>query len=304
MKSLIKTYLITCIFIFSAVQGMSQNLYSHYIDSTSQWQTYMVASHPSFGACPGPYANTFSYLTYSISGDTIIDGFQYHKLMSYRIDSMFCGDGTFANTNTSSRFYTGIAEDSTKKVYTDDGNRGRKVLWDFGADDSTFCETLSRIDTVWLGTQPRKVYHCDCGSVIRYVIEGVGANTGMDGTTSCAIGHHGGTITICYQQQGHNISLESDTPCRLTAVTNIEEQKKTNPTTLKILPNPNQGTFKVEIHEQKAKAVILDQVGRIVFNSTIKNNELIQLNNIQNGTYLIQISTTAGVRYSRIIVDN
>jgi hypothetical protein len=217
---------------------------------------------------------------------------------------MFCGNGSFSNTTVTSRFYTGIAEDSTKKIFIDDGYRGRELLWDFGAPDSTFCETLIRIDTVWLGNQPRKVYRCDCELQTRYVIEGVGANTGVNNNSTCSIGHHGGTKTICYQQQGHYISLDSDIPCRSSAITHIEESKNDNLKALKISPNPNNGTFKIEIHNQKANAIILDQVGRVVFNSTIEDKELIHLSNIQNGTYLIQVSTETSVRYSRIVVNN
>jgi len=302
MKTKLKVLALFSLFTCFTLQSNCQELYSYYIDGTSQWQDYAVNVHPSYGACPGPFATTYSHFKYSIDGDTLIDGFKYHKMMVHRIDSTKCDGGTLSSSSEENRFYAGISEDSTRKIFINYGVNGRKLLWDFGASDSSICENLASMDTVWLGNQPRKVYNCDCGGITRYVIEGIGANTGISNNASCEIGHHGGTVTICYQKQGFSVSLETDFPCGLTP-TNIQETKMIRSKPL-ITPNPNNGFFKINIQEQNANVQIFDSMGRIVFTSLIKRNELIHLDNIKNGTYIIQVTNDKGINYSKIIVDN
>ncbi len=302
MNTLLKALFTLSLFVSFSVTTKAQQLYSNYIDSTSQWQDYMTAYHQAF-SCPTQFASTYSHFTYTIDGDTVFDGLKYHKVMSHRIDSVICSDGSFSHTNEYFRFFMGLAEDSTKKVFSVDGSRGRQVMWDFGASDTSFCETLSSIDTIWLGNEPRRVFHCDCGSSVRYVIEGIGANTGITGGTSCAIGHHGGTRTICYQKNGFQVSLDSIIPCRLVNVTSIKQPRITSTKSLKIIPNPNQGAFRITFAEQNGSVRVLDQTGRVVFSSRIKTNELIQLNNFSKGVYTILVTTTTQVYTSRIIIN-
>ena len=302
MSTLLKTLFTLTLFFSFTFSAKTQQLYSNYIDSTSQWQDYMTAYHQSF-SCPTQFASTYSHFAYTIDGDTVFDGIKYHKVMSHRIDSVICSDGSFSHTNEYFRFFMGLAEDSTKKIFSVDGSRGRQVIWDFGAPDSSFCETLASIDTIWLGNEPRRVFHCDCGSSIRYVIEGIGANTGITGGTSCAIGHHGGTRTICYQKNGFQVSLDSIIPCRLVSVTGINEQKIPNAKSLTIIPNPNQGSFRVNFEEQHGSARIIDQTGRVVFSSRIKTNDSINLESFSVGIYTVVVTTKGQVYTSRMIVN-
>jgi hypothetical protein len=76
-----------------------------------------------------------------------------------------------------------------------------------------------------------------------------------------------------------------------------------------IAPNPNRGTFSIQLKEQtdKFSVLILDSLGRIVydneFNQTVDLSQTIQLNNALTGIYFVTIESNGETVTKKIIVE-
>ncbi len=76
-----------------------------------------------------------------------------------------------------------------------------------------------------------------------------------------------------------------------------------------IAPNPNRGTFSIQLKEQtdKFSVLILDSLGRVVydneFNQTVDLSQTIQLNNALTGIYFVTIESNGETVTKKIIVE-
>jgi hypothetical protein len=88
----------------------------------------------------------------------------------------------------------------------------------------------------------------------------------------------------------------------------------TEGSTIEIFPNPNKGTFTVSgifssiTEEEEAWLQVTDMHGRVVYtaHTTIYNSrieEVVQLNNVANGMYFVNINTAAQHTRLRVVVD-
>jgi endo-1,4-beta-xylanase len=81
----------------------------------------------------------------------------------------------------------------------------------------------------------------------------------------------------------------------------VKEESK-EPSYVSIFPNPTSGNVSVKIDEsiQKASLKIYDAAGRIVYSRDKINNNLLQISNLNSGTYFIHVNST-GFNYTKKI---
>ena len=75
--------------------------------------------------------------------------------------------------------------------------------------------------------------------------------------------------------------------------------------TINISPNPNNGSFSIEISENIEELVIIDVNGKVVFREQIFNNGIIQIEtNLSKGMYYIQLKGKNTIFIKKLIVSN
>jgi len=81
---------------------------------------------------------------------------------------------------------------------------------------------------------------------------------------------------------------------------------------IKLVPNPNKGTFLVKgtigTGDEEVMIEVTDMLGQVVYKHTITTangmiNEQVQLGNIANGMYLLNLHTTDGTKVFHIVVE-
>jgi hypothetical protein len=73
--------------------------------------------------------------------------------------------------------------------------------------------------------------------------------------------------------------------------------------TLYIYPNPSKGIFYITISEE-ARLEILSMTGKPIHNTRlIKGNNILDINNLTNGLYLLKIHSADKIQYSKILMN-
>lgn len=309
-----KKYFGILILIVFCKVALAQQPYSRYIDYTSEWYEVRVGFVSNDGACaPNQNFGSEKWNLYRrhIIGDTTISGNNYFILQTDRRDSTRCVLGGSIFTFNQNPEYHFIREDSSGKVFHFVNNTDN-LLWDFNlqiGDSIPACKIVS-VDSVWLGNEPRKRFHCDCAAN-NFLIEGVGCPEGLYKTFSlCSIGIETNSYLVCYHKQGSMIQVDTTQICEITPfVSDIETQVIKN---FAVYPNPNKGIFRITAETNSSSIVhfkLFSAIGELVYSSTIEpvaNRILIDVSvsNMPTGVNIAHLVVGNTVLYYRLITAN
>ncbi|HRP40387.1 MAG TPA: T9SS type A sorting domain-containing protein [Chitinophagales bacterium] len=277
--------------LFLPQNNFAQPLYSHFIDSTSQWLEVYGYAIPYTGYCnPNPYlANGRTYTEYSVSGDTIISGNHYFKLHVESNDSLFCqGGAVIVTTSQGNNGY--IREDNTGKFYS--YSNGSDILfWDFNiniGDSLPECKVAS-IDSVWLGSTPLKRFTCGCGSYY-FIIEGVGSWRGLlYNANLCSSGIEGDRSLVCYKKQNQILHVSQNYSCNFSTVSQVENISANR---ISIYPNPTTDQLFIETNGMTVTEInIYNATGILVSQTRQPLDNYIDISQLADGVYFIVVKT-------------
>lgn len=192
------------LFLFClATQSFSQN----YLDSTATWGVFSSDEDIRTGQ------QLYYHYRFYIKGDTLLKGKKYYQIYRY------------SEELSTSMYWLALREDSLKRfwvIYASFNPATEYLLCDFNksiGDSVRFSYNYSyfkitSIDTLFLGTRPRKVFHFDnyvlCDD--NTLIEGVGYSLGMMHPINCNID----PILTCFEQDNDYLSSYSGSECSLT----------------------------------------------------------------------------------------
>jgi hypothetical protein len=237
-----------------------------------------------------------------MSGDTLISGTPYYRMMVKRADSTACWDGPFVK-DTSIMEACFLREDSNNRVYQNIAGVDH-LIWDFNiaVGDSFLNCRIGSIDTVWLGQIPLKRFHCNC-FLNSIIIEGVGTSNGFDDKSDlCNFGIEYSNSLVCYSRQGNTIHVDSTQACQLDALPSaISEVPVLAP---EIYPNPTNGRLYYRLNNGTGSlgVSITDVLGQQVYSSpSLSISGELDLSGLSSGVYFIRF-TKGGQKYTQRII--
>lgn len=83
----------------------------------------------------------------------------------------------------------------------------------------------------------------------------------------------------------------------------IDEELLNN---INVFPNPNSGTFSIDLTgiTETVRAEIMNELGQVIYRESLnQNNNLVELNNISSGTYILRLSTDDTQVYKQVIIN-
>lgn len=268
----------------------AQVTYFDYLDYTSEWRNYGEGWNGVYFI--EEYATTY------FDGDTIINGSTYYKryvytntnMYTYPTFNLYLTGPTFIREDNDKKFYEYSVSTNLETVFFDNQIVIASILGDPYPEFGSNC-TISLIDTMYLGTRPLKQIRG-----LNYTPSGQLEGVGTVGA-SCALGIEGGVNLVCYTKSGQNIQFNSmncnlfPTPIRTSFATAIPE--KLNISEYKIYPNPNNGTFNIELTNfENSTFQIYSISGQLILQKSItQNTTQVDLSDHPKGMYFIKVET-------------
>jgi hypothetical protein len=286
--------------ILWCVSGRAQtSVYNPFPDSSAVWNIH--SNEPC-----GLFFDTWEYwYSYTLSGDTIIGGTDYHKLICpVQVVSSNGGCGITGTWVLPGHFAGSIRQDlPNKKVfYVPPADSVEQLLYDFNmqvgdtvkgytAPWSGLTDTVQSIDSVLIGNDYRKRLFLDpCYQI--YLIEGIGSTYGLiERSPGCITDASDFSIT-CFKQNSIVLFPASTTNCDLITSVNNPVEKIGS---VIISPNPFHGTATLRINTSSAKfrgqLKIYDLTGRILMKQEIGSAvSLINRNGLADGIYFLRLT--------------
>lgn len=277
--------------ILMSTMAYSQD-YFPFPDSNAIWNEYSIhVEYPT---------NVASKTRYGTIGDTIIENFEYSKI--YRLI-----DDTCLNINNAE--YFGVIREENKKIFALTTYHGDEeiLLYDFSAEegDTVYSNAqfgymanpvvISNIDSIVLldGTT-RKRYWIN-GSLDEFWIEGVGSQGGLFTPITDLITNYYEPHLSCFKQNETTTYLNnySCDKCFCSLGTSIKETDGLQ-NEIRIYPNPASNNIKIDfvLNAESSITRLFNLSGKLIEN-ILSNSFPIQMNinNLPNGIYLIQIDT-------------
>jgi hypothetical protein len=248
------------------------------------------------------YEENFSYV---YSGDTLINGFYYHKITKpfiYR-----------AGSNMSNQFnypgYYGCLRQDTinKKVYAIQPDSATEIiLYDFNLQigdtlkgfAELFCpffiKTIISIDSILIGSSYRKWWNTNQSELS--LIEGIGSTLGL--IDFCFYTVSPSNILICYEEADQILYPDTNSICNI--ITSIN---KTTESRIFIFPNPAHDRINIECKMQNAELKIYDITGRIVMEENL-HSQLSTVNcQLSSGVYFVRVSDGKQIAMQKLIIE-
>lgn len=218
--------------------GHSQtNVYHPFPDSAAVWNMHLYS-----GFC---YVD--AYYSITISGDTLISGQTYHKLIIPSIQVVSGGGCPLPAIGYKGAIRQDIL--NKKVFYIPPANSTEQLLYDFNMqtgdpvkgfiEESFFSpsDTVKSIDSVLVGSSYRKRWNINSCYGISF-IEGIGSTYGLiQLSPGCATDQADYSIA-CFKQHGVTLYPSTTTNCELITSVNFIEK---NSNQIKIFPNPSNG---------------------------------------------------------------
>ncbi len=244
------------------------------------------------------YSENYSYI---IGRDTIIGTNNYHQLIiPYVLRS---GDTTCTIVHYDG--YVGCYRHNvvSKKVfYVSKNDTIEHLLYDFslqvGGITPGFSmwgctvspDYITAIDSIFIGTDYRKMWIVGTPPYNNSIIEGIGYSTGL--LYGC-IGYLDSPFSqlTCFQQNNLTLYPDSNSNC---GIINLIESNSRKETPIEIYPNPfcSEAIFKIlDINFLDSKLKIFDQNGKLIKQLIITSQSTaIILDNIPKGLYFYQLN--------------
>jgi hypothetical protein len=299
--------------IVFALKGKAQtNKYHPFPDSNAVW-------------CDSMTWNSASARSTTITGDTVISGKTYHKLVSnsiYYEQGPFPGDVDYQYITSSNSSYSGAIRQDTmlRQVYLLSPSATNEiVLYDFSLHvgdtlgnfsivvGSTTSATITTIDSVLIGTSYRKRWVVNqSGAVLNgYIIEGIGSTSGLfDYLTNEEYPNAPIDYLTCFSQNNKKYYPYYSTTgsCQQINISGIQQLANNNE--LNIYPNPNNGSFVIEPQNTlyNVHCTVYDVNGKLVLSQTINGKTSIDAGSLNEGVYNISLQSNEGVVNKRLVI--
>jgi hypothetical protein len=236
-----------------------------------------------------------------IDGDTIINSIEYHKI--YFSGYSYYGFFPLGDLYYFDHLLHGFLREEDNKWYTFYENNDA-LLFDFtmNVNDTVFsCYTstmgeaiiVDSVDSILVdGTYRRRLHlYADFGTVDDYIIEGIGATSGLFENIYMFEWY---SNLICFAKDGVSVWGESTEECDL-AVNINENQGNTDP--CKVFPNPAKDFTLLTIPSglKNVTFKLIDLVGGIVYQKSLESpsTNKILLNAYHSGVYLAVIESNS-----------
>lgn len=253
---------------------------------------------------------------YTITGDTVINTMNYHKIqktgVKYQEDMI--GNCT-SNIQYIINQYAGSYRNDiiNKKIFfiaplaTTD-----TVLYDFNLtvgdtvpsspinDYGNFVNIVTDIDSVYLGGVYRKRFKIDsCMMQQLYYIEGIGSTYGLLSPTVCPF--EAIYNLQCFTINSQTVYPDSSTICDLaTSINSLE-----NTFAVDIFPNPTTDKLNIKITytvNSFVSIMISNTLGEVIFQKELTANEKnLDISELPKGLYLLSISVNENIITKKII---
>ncbi|MEI7492168.1 MAG: T9SS type A sorting domain-containing protein [Bacteroidota bacterium] len=262
--------------------------YHPFPDSNAQWNIDFRV----FG-WPGTYEALYSI---EISGDTLINSQQYHKLNTPYIQT--------SGKSKANLIYAGykgaIRQDTVnRKVYIiPPSELTEQLLYDFtllpGDTVKGFIETYGdqkdvviSVDSVLVGNNYRKRWNINLSYQIS-LIEGVGSTYGLIEKSPGQGADYPDISISCFRQNFNTIYPDTTTNCDI--ITQINPVLKSNEL-IKAYPNPSNGILNIEVDQPKMvkKIQVTDLLGNIVFLKEENIPYNLKIENLSAGIYFLSV---------------
>lgn len=125
---------------------------------------------------------------------------------------------------------------------------------------------------------------------------GIGVTAGSFNPATAGLDTH--ILTYSYID-GNGCSGSATSSITVDGCASIDE---TNVSGLAIYPNPTNGVINVQFEGNTANVSIIDLTGKTVSNKTIQSNEIIDLSNLNAGTYFVNVDVNGTTSTERVIV--
>jgi hypothetical protein len=287
-----KNFLIILFVFVSASINAQTSVYHPFPDSNAVWSiTY------------DGYEASYCYdRLYFLSGDTVINGNNYHKL--YYMGSVgfanpathFCGYWQYSVTE---HYFGGIRQDTTlrKVFYIPKDSTNDTLLFNFNLNvgeplprgiNNNFTPNnyVESIDSIFIGNNYRKRINIWTPYGTTNLIEGIGSINGL--TEDIVKFESGGTLN-CFSQNFQQIYPDTISVCLL--FTNIKDLKKKNERA-NISPNPFSTTTELIVlnYSKEFEFVLYDSYGRVVKQQKINSEKtMLNRNDLSDGLYFYQL---------------
>lgn len=258
----------------------------------------------------------FNYFSYTMNGDTSINGETYHRIyMPYR-QEVLTGGGCCVNYFRNPGYCGAIRQEIiNKKVwYVNPDSTTEQLLYNFNAgigdtvsfrtNSNLWCnnfqDTILSIDSILIGTNYRKRWHL-LGS--ESIIEGIGSTRGLL-ETGCEYVNFAMGLN-CFSQDGVTLFPNSTTTCNVILSMNDLSE---NSISFSLFPNPFHAMSRVNLNSefQTTEIRIYNALGLLIRDEKIHRQIFYNLNRYElpNGIYFIQLINDKGqVANQKFIVE-
>jgi hypothetical protein len=250
------------------------------------------------------------FYSIEISGDTIINSIQYHKLFTPYIQTSVKSKSIQINTG-----YNGAIRQDTliRKVFiVPRFESTEQLLYDFtmqvGDSVKGFIQTVFdpkdvvfSIDSVLVGNSYRKRWNINLSYNIS-IIEGVGCTFGLIEQSPGQIIDYYDIGISCFRQNDLTIYPDTLTNCELiTSVNPIEKQIDL----INVYPNPSNGTFNIEFDQSKniKQVQVTDLIGNIIFQKEKNIPSKLCIDNLSPGIFMLSIIDQDNKRINKKILN-
>lgn len=263
-----------------------------YLDATSSWKEFNV----NCGA-GRPYCDSVDY-TINLIGDTTINGIKYFKtLLSGVITTWDWTEDTLVKRVSILQVLDPIRElDGVFYRYTYSLNIERPfhdfnlMIGDTAISNIGKPLIVERIDTVFVGTMPRKRFRFESTNLY-YLIEGIGSTRGLFSYPFNGIFIEAAYRLQCYSQNNEFYQIDTTINCG-NVLNNIEKIKDED--LFQLFPNPAKDNFSIILNNfnsgKRYEFRIFDQNGKQIFLMEINDWKTnVDLSSFVQGMYFFQI---------------
>jgi hypothetical protein len=262
--------------------------YHPFPDSNAIWNIYSLL----YGI--GYYEE---FYTIMISGDTVINSSNYHKLNIPYIQT----SGKSGELKNSLGYNGAIREDEVnRKIYfVPPQENTEQLLYDFtlqvGDTVSGYIETYAypkdvvySIDSVLVGDNYRKRWNINLSYGIS-LVEGMGSTYGLIEKSPGQIVDAPDISITCFKQNGNTLYPDTTTNCDI--ITSLKSPIK-DADLIKIYPNPSNGSINIELDQSlKVKGLkITDMIGNIMLQRERDFSGNLDVN-LPAGIFLLSLTT-------------
>jgi len=257
--------------------------------------------------CFGGHANEFYSII--IDGDTIISDSTYKKLHIPFVLSLTTGTCTSVSPG-----YKGAFRQDTlnRKVYfVSPSSNTELLLYDFNLQigDTIIrpygyaVDVVIDIDSVLVGSNYRKRWKINQGYNI-YIIEGIGSTYGLIANSPGAYVDHPDYFLTCFSENNMILYPNQNNNCEI--ITGVETDKEKD-FGVSIFPNPSAGTATLLINDSNIEVKLINirsLLGQLLYSKHLNEAKaLIDISNLNNGIYILEIITCEKTIIKKIILS-